>query len=65
MPRDPGQPGAPEEWLRRAKSNLALARQAKSDEIYCPSSPLHAFSCLSDQEKAARLFEKITISLHH
>jgi len=25
--------GTPEEWLRRAKSNLAIARQPKTDDI--------------------------------
>ena len=33
MPRDPS-PVSPQEWVRRAKSNLAIARQVKTDEIY-------------------------------
>ncbi len=26
--------GSPEDWLKRAKSNLAIARQQKTEEIY-------------------------------
>ena len=34
MPPDLNGLGTPEEWLNRAKSNLAIAKQSKSDEIY-------------------------------
>lgn len=33
-PREPRDLGTPEDWLRRAKSNLAIARQPVSDEIF-------------------------------
>jgi hypothetical protein len=32
MPRKPIRPGTPEDWLLRAKSNLALAGQPKPEE---------------------------------
>ena len=33
MPRNSGLTGTPEEWLRRAKSNLARAQQEKPEEV--------------------------------
>ena len=56
MPRDPGQLGAPEEWLRRAKSNLALARQAKGDEIYWED------LCFETQQAAEKALKAILIA---
>lgn len=34
MPHDMSELGTPEEWLKRAKSNLALAKQPRTEEIY-------------------------------
>jgi len=34
MPPDPSALGTPQEWLNRAKSNLAIASQAKTENIY-------------------------------
>lgn len=34
MPPETSGLGTPEEWLRRAKSNLAIARQATFDDVY-------------------------------
>jgi hypothetical protein len=33
-PREQRDFGSPEEWLRRARSNLAIARGPASDDIY-------------------------------
>lgn len=34
MPHNSSDLGTPKEWLNRAKSNLAIARQPKTGEIY-------------------------------
>ncbi len=34
MPAEPRSLGTPQEWLNRARSNLAIARQPKTEEIY-------------------------------
>lgn len=56
MPRNPGQPGSPQEWLRRAKSNLALARQSKSEEIYWED------LCFETQQAAEKALKAVLIS---
>lgn len=56
MPRDPGQLGTPEEWLKRAKSNLALARQAKSDEIYWED------LCFETQQAAEKALKAVLLA---
>lgn len=33
MPHEISELGTPEDWLKRAKSNLAIARQPKTEEI--------------------------------
>ena len=34
MPRKSKELGTPEEWLKRAKSNIAIARQSKTEDVY-------------------------------
>ena len=34
MPRDKPIPGSAEDWLARAKGNLAIASQSKLDEVF-------------------------------
>ena len=56
MPRDPGQLGSPLEWLKRAKSNLALARQARSEEIYWED------LCFETQQAAEKALKAVLIA---
>lgn len=48
--------GTPNEWLKRAKSNLALAKQAKSDEIYFED------LCFEIQQATEKALKAILIS---
>lgn len=34
MPPESNPLGTPQEWLKRARSNLAIAKQPRTDEIY-------------------------------
>lgn len=56
MRRDTGHLGTPEEWLKRAKSNLALAKQAKTDEIYWED------LCFETQQAAEKALKAVLIS---
>ncbi len=56
MPRNQGQPGSPQEWLRRAKSNLALARQSNSEEIYWED------LCFETQQAAEKAMKAVLIA---
>jgi len=56
MPREPEQLGSPQEWLRRAKSNLALARQARSEDIYWED------LCFETQQAAEKALKAVLIA---
>ncbi len=56
MPRNPGQLGSPQEWLKRAKSNLALARQARSEEIFWED------LCFETQQAADKALKAVLIA---
>lgn len=51
MPHDESDIGSPEEWLKRARSNLARARQAKSEEVLWED---YCFDCQQAVEKALK-----------
>ncbi len=52
----PRELGAPEEWLRRAKSNLAIARQSGSQDIYPED------LCFEAQQAAEKALKAVLIS---
>ena len=56
MPRNQNGLGRPEEWLRRAKSNLALAKQPKSEDIYWED------LCFEAQQAAEKAFKAVLLS---
>lgn len=44
-------PGTPEEWLKRAKSNLAIAKQPKTEDIFLED---YCFELQQSAEKALK-----------
>lgn len=56
MPLDPSSLGTPLEWLNRAKSNLAIARQPKTDEIYWED------LCFETQQAAEKALKAVMLS---
>ena len=56
MPRNQNGLGRPEEWLRRAKSNLALAKQPKSEDIYWED------LCFEAQQAAEKALKAVLLS---
>lgn len=57
MPPDPISPGSPEDWLRYAKADLALAR------VPLPSGGLYALLCFHAQQAAEKSLKAVLI--HH
>ena len=55
MPRDSGMIGTPEEWLRHARSNLAIAKQVHSDEV------LWEDLCFDAQQAAEKAFKAVLV----
>ena len=58
-------PGTPEEWLKKAKSNLAIARQPRTDEIFLED---YCFELQQAAEKALKsilLFRGIRFRFVH
>lgn len=56
MPHNPGDIGTPEEWLKRAKSNLAIAGQPKTEEIYFED------YCFETQQAAEKALKALLLS---
>ena len=56
MPREIGELGTPEDWLKRAKSNLAIAKQARSEEIYLED------LCFETQQAAEKAIKAVLLS---
>ena len=56
MPRDMSRLDSAEEWLRRARSNLALARQCRSEEVYLED------LCFEAQQAAEKALKAVLIS---
>lgn len=48
--------GSPQEWLKRAKSNLALARQARTEDIYWED------LCFETQQAAEKALKAVLIA---
>ena len=55
-PRETRDRGTPEEWIRRAKSNLAIARGPASDEIFWED------LCFETQQAAEKALKAVLIS---
>lgn len=55
MPHDLS-PVSPQEWIRRAKSNLAIARQVKTDEIYWED------LCFETQQAAEKALKAVMLA---
>jgi HEPN domain-containing protein len=55
-PREQRDIGSPEEWLRRARSNLAIARGPVSDDIYWED------LCFEAQQAAEKALKAVLIS---
>jgi HEPN domain-containing protein len=56
MPPDALLLGTPHEWLNRARSNLAIARQPKTDEIYWED------LCFETQQAAEKALKAVLLS---
>jgi len=65
MPHDTGRLGTPEEWLNRAKSNLAMARMPKTDEIYWEDLCFETQQAAEKALKALLIFKKISFRFVH
>jgi HEPN domain-containing protein len=65
MPPDINGLGTPEEWLNRAKSNLAIAKQPKSDEIYFEDLCFETQQAAEKALKAVLLFKGIKFRFVH
>lgn len=57
--------GSAEEWLNRAKSNLALAKQPKSEEIYFEDLCFETQQAAEKALKAVLISKKITFRFVH
>lgn len=58
MPPSSARTGTPEEWLRRAKSNLAKALHAKLDEV------LWEDLCFDAQQAAEKALKGVLVAYH-
>ena len=56
MPHNPNDIGTPQEWLKRAKSNLAIAGQPKTDEIYLED------YCFETQQAAEKALKAVLLA---
>jgi HEPN domain-containing protein len=63
MPADRGDIGTPEEWLKRAKSNLILAKQPKPDGAFWEDYCFDAQQAAEKALKALRIHYKISFRL--
>ena len=65
MPRKTGATGKPEEWLRRAKGNLARARQPKPREAFWEDLCFDAQQAVEKAIKAVLRFHRIDFPKTH
>ena len=56
MPHKPEELGSPEEWVKRAKSNLAIARQPKTEDIFFED------LCFETQQAAEKALKAVLLS---
>ena len=61
MPLDPPAPGSPEDWLRHARSDLALAQQRQVPEVLLAALCFHAQQAV---EKALKGFLDARLGTH-
>ncbi len=64
-PRDRENLGRPEEWIKRAKSNLAIARQPATEDIYWEDLCFETQQAAEKAIKAVLLFKNIPFRLVH
>jgi len=64
-PRELRDIGSPEEWLRRARSNLAIARGPVSDDIYWEDLCFEAQQAAEKALKAVLIFRNIPFRFVH
>ncbi len=65
MQNEKKDPGSPEDWLRRAKSNLIRARQPKHQEVFWEDLCFDAQQSVEKSLKALLLFHKIPFRFVH
>jgi HEPN domain-containing protein len=65
MPPDASPLGTPEEWLNRARSNLAIAKQPRTDEIYWADLCFETQQAAEKSLKAVLLARKIKFRFVH
>jgi len=65
MQPEGSKPGTPQEWLRRAKSNLALASQPKLDQVYWEDLCFEAQQAAEKAIKAVLLSKGVRFRLVH
>jgi HEPN domain-containing protein len=65
MARDTSSLGTPHEWLNRAKSNLAIARRPKTDDIYWEDLCFEVQQAAEKALKAVMLAKGIKFRLVH
>ena len=56
MSHKPEELGSPEEWVKRAKSNLAIARQPKTEDIFFED------LCFETQQAAEKALKAVLLS---
>ena len=65
MPRKSKELGTPEEWLKRAKSNIAIARQSKTEDVYWEDLCFEAQQAAEKALKAVLLVKGIPFRFVH
>lgn len=65
MQPDGRKPGAPQEWLKRAKSNLTLASQPKLEQVYWEDLCFEAQQAAEKAIKAVLVFKGIKLRFVH
>jgi HEPN domain-containing protein len=56
MPHNPKELGSPEDWIRRAKSNLAIAKQPRTKDIFLED------LCFETQQAAEKALKAVLLS---
>ena len=65
MPLDPSTPGSPEDWLRHARSDLALAQQRQVPEVLLAALCFHAQQTVEKSLKAVLVQRGVTFPYTH
>jgi len=65
MPLDPPAPGSPEDWLRHARSDLALAQQRQVPEVLLAALCFHAQQAVEKSLKAVLLKRGVAFPYTH